>query len=68
MMDYQTRAARGRIGVAPQGALTNTSTLRHARVHEPYLDHSARNIASWKSYLPEDCVITMVRMGWDRTT
>lgn len=29
---------------------------------------SAKNILEWNSYLPLDCVKTMVRMGWDRTT
>jgi hypothetical protein len=68
MMNFQTPAFYGHIDVTRHGASTNTSTRRHASVHEPYLERAARNIASWKSYLPEDCVITMVRMGWDRTT
>ena len=29
---------------------------------------SAKNIQQWNSYLPADCVRTMVRMGWDYTT
>jgi hypothetical protein len=29
---------------------------------------SAENIARWRCYLPEDCIETMIRMGWDRTT
>jgi hypothetical protein len=29
---------------------------------------SEKNIAAWNSYLPSDCVRTMVRMGWDYTT
>ena len=29
---------------------------------------SAKNIRLWRSYLPEDCVDAMVRMGWDRNT
>lgn len=28
---------------------------------------SAQNIALWKSYLPDDCVETMISMGWDRS-
>jgi hypothetical protein len=31
-------------------------------------DKSAKNIASWSSYLPTDCVVVMVSLGWDRTT
>ena len=29
---------------------------------------SVKNIEQWNSYLPADCVRTMVRMGWDYTT
>jgi hypothetical protein len=29
---------------------------------------SVANIRFWKSYLPADCVTTMVAMGWDLTT
>jgi hypothetical protein len=29
---------------------------------------AARNIATWREYLPTDCVRTMIRMGWDYTT
>jgi len=31
-------------------------------------DRAAKNIASWSSYLPRDCVAMMVSLGWDRTT
>jgi hypothetical protein len=30
--------------------------------------HSENNILQWMSYLPEDCIRTMVLMGWDITT
>jgi hypothetical protein len=26
------------------------------------------NILRWTAYLPEDCVRTMIQMGWDLTT
>ena len=29
---------------------------------------SMDNIAAWNTYLPEDCIRTMVAMGWDRST
>ena len=28
----------------------------------------ADNIETWMAYLPQDCVATMVKMGWDRDT
>lgn len=29
---------------------------------------SKENISRWRSYLPEDCVKVMIRLGWDVTT
>jgi hypothetical protein len=29
---------------------------------------SEENILRWMAYLPEDCVKTMIEMGWDITT
>jgi hypothetical protein len=29
---------------------------------------SRKNISRWRSYLPEDCVAMMIKMGWDRST
>jgi hypothetical protein len=29
---------------------------------------SVENIAMWRTFLPETCIDTMIRMGWDRTT
>jgi hypothetical protein len=29
---------------------------------------SERNVLQWIAYLPEDCLRTMIRMGWDVTT
>jgi hypothetical protein len=29
---------------------------------------AAANVAAWRAYLPEDCVIAMIRDGWHRST
>jgi hypothetical protein len=29
---------------------------------------SENNVLQWMSYLPEDCVKTMIQMGWDDST
>jgi hypothetical protein len=29
---------------------------------------SEENILRWMAYLPQDCIETMIRMGWDVTT
>lgn len=38
---------------------------------KPIATTSARsvgNVESWNSYLPADCVSTMIELGWDKTT
>jgi hypothetical protein len=43
---------------APAGAeVSNTDVVR-----------SEENILQWMAYLPQDCIETMIRMGWDVTT
>jgi hypothetical protein len=39
-----------------------------ARVNDADVARSEENILQWMSYLPEDCVRTMIDMGWDVTT
>jgi hypothetical protein len=39
-----------------------------ARERATDIAHSEENILRWMSYLPEDCIRTMVLMGWDITT
>ena len=37
----------------------------------PTEDDTARsneNVLTWMTYLPEDCIRTMIAMGWDITT
>jgi hypothetical protein len=38
------------------------------RANEADAARSSQNILQWMSYLPEDCVRTMIAMGWDVTT
>ena len=37
-------------------------------VNEDDVARSEENILQWMSYLPEDCIRTMIEMGWDVTT
>jgi hypothetical protein len=48
--------------IAPPAGADAASEIRAT------VDQSAKNIAIWSSYLPADCVATMVSLGWDRTT
>ena len=38
------------------------------RANDGDIIRSERNILRWASYLPADCVRTMIRMKWDITT
>lgn len=39
-----------------------------AWANEAEVARSEENILQWMSYLPEDCIRTMILMGWDVTT
>jgi hypothetical protein len=39
-----------------------------AREGAAEIAHSEENILRWMAYLPEDCIRTMVLMGWHITT
>jgi hypothetical protein len=63
---------------------TNTQVLQRCLVEGPsdssdavlpidaqaddYVRRSEGNILQWMSYLPEDCIKTMIAMGWDVST
>ena len=38
------------------------------RASDSELVRSEENILRWMAYLPQDCIETMIRMGWDLTT
>jgi hypothetical protein len=39
-----------------------------ARESAADIAHSEENILRWMEYLPDDCIRTMILMGWDITT
>jgi hypothetical protein len=43
------------------------SSSMHAQ-NDADVARSERNVLQWIAYLPEDCLRTMIRMGWDVTT
>jgi hypothetical protein len=61
---HQMSGARGAPNVrylalrSPQAISRSNSTV----------DRSAQNIASWATYLPNDCVAKMISLGWDHST
>jgi hypothetical protein len=48
--------------------LSHQEELFHIPLRAADAKRSVENIRRWNSYLPADCVRTMVRMGWDYTT
>ena len=38
------------------------------RANEADAARSDQNMLQWMSYLPQDCIRTMIAMGWDVTT
>jgi hypothetical protein len=43
-------------------------SLVHIPLRAADAKRSVKNILHWNSYLPPECVRTMVRMGWDYST
>ncbi len=42
--------------------------LCHVPLDAKAAARAALNIATWREYLPSDCIRSMIRMGWDYTT
>jgi len=49
-------------------AMNPIDGLCHVPLCATDASRSERNIAAWREYLPNECVRTMIRMGWDYTT
>jgi hypothetical protein len=50
------------------GELWDASAPAGVGVGNADMVRSEENILRWMAYLPQDCVETMIRMGWDVTT
>jgi hypothetical protein len=48
----------------PPGAATSTAVP----LNDADAVRSEENILQWMAYLPEDCIRTMIDMGWDVST
>ena len=47
---------------------TNAAAPADTSINYADVVRSENNILQWMSYLPEDCIRTMIAMGWDVTT
>jgi hypothetical protein len=50
------------------GELWDAATRAGVGVSKADVVRSEENILRWMTYLPQDCIETMIRMGWDVTT
>ena len=66
-MDTDTQVVR-RVFVESSKALLGTPSSSEAPTNDADAARSEKNILQWMSYLPEDCIKTMIDMGWDVTT
>jgi hypothetical protein len=66
-MGTQTRLQR-RPCIELQSESLAIAARADARESTADIARSEENILRWISYLPEDCIRTMVLMGWDMTT
>jgi hypothetical protein len=63
-MDANTQILRRRFLKVPAKISDSAATL-DLRTGDA---RSEDSILQWMSYLPEDCIKSMIRMGWDITT
>ena len=60
--------AQQRVSAEVPTELSEASTPIEVQVSSADAARSEDNILQWMAYLPEDCVRTMIDMGWDLTT
>lgn len=64
-MDTYTQAPQ-RVFVDLLDELSATSSMDAQ--NDSDVARSENNVLQWMAYLPEDCIRTMIQMGWDVTT
>jgi len=65
MDTYTPALQRGFLAIPTQWQATPTSITMRSDADRA---RAANNVRQWRSYLPEDCVNTMIQMGWDLST
>jgi hypothetical protein len=66
-METDTEAQQ-RVSVELQTEPSDATAPIEVRVYGADAARSKENILQWMSYLPTDCVKSMIEMGWDVTT
>jgi hypothetical protein len=66
-MDTNTQVLQRCFLESPSESLNDALSPIDARADDD-VSRSENNILQWMSYLPEDCIRTMIAMGWDVST
>jgi hypothetical protein len=66
-MDTSTQALQLVFNAVPEESADDASPI-DVPPNDSDSARSANNILQWRTYLPEDCIQTMIHMGWDVTT
>jgi hypothetical protein len=64
-MDTYTQAPQ-RVFIDVLAGLSATSSMDVQ--NDTDVARSEKNVLQWMAYLPQDCIRTMIQMGWDMTT
>jgi hypothetical protein len=74
VLDFEEKSMETNVQAVPRVILASAveSSANTSSIEDPanasHAARSANNILQWTAFLPEDCVKTMIRMGWDVTT
>jgi hypothetical protein len=48
--------------------ISDSASSAEVGTNDAEVARSENNVLQWMTYLPEDCIRTMIQMGWDVTT
>jgi hypothetical protein len=66
-MDTYTQVLR-RVFVEFPEEVSDSASSADVETNDVDVARSEKNVLQWTAYLPEDCIRTMIQMGWDVTT
>ena len=66
-MNFDT-SSRVPIFAVPRVPLSDNAPTIANEKFAGYSMRAVANVQAWRSYLPADCVNTMIEMAWDRST
>ena len=64
----ETEALVDRLVLVELSVLPTAEACNDPWITDAEARHAGNNILDWLTYLPDDCVNTMIEMGWDIST